>query len=303
VIDSHVHLIAEDTFEYLERLVARMDEHHLRAAVLFGSQNEQAAADEPVRQAVERNPGRFFPFLSKSADYRNPYALDQCLRGLDSGFWKGVGEIFLDCGPEPVCIEWMNRRGCKVRAKAPNPVPPEREEDPLYRGLFEYCGSRGLPVLVHCDREEVMDRTLQKFPRTTFIWAHVDHGFYRDVASQRLARYPNLYCEFGPEFRFLSYDHPLSGKDMEPWLAEHIARWRSICRAHPHRVLWGQDIHRWMDLDQDRYAEGLRVWETLSEGLGRDAKQAIAESDILRLIHKDGLQDAGVKPRGKNESQ
>jgi len=44
MIDSHVHLITEDTDEYLEQLVRRMDERCVRAAVLFGSQNEPAAS-------------------------------------------------------------------------------------------------------------------------------------------------------------------------------------------------------------------------------------------------------------------
>jgi len=288
MIDSHVHLITEDTDEYLEQLVRRMDERYVRAAVLFGSQNEQAATDEAVREAVDRHPDRFIPFLSESADYRVANALDNCLRELDTGFWKGVGEIFLDCGPEPVCIEWQDRRGRNVKAREPNPIPPEQEEHPLYRGLFEYCASHGLPVLVHCEREEVMDRTLRKFPKTTFIWAHVDHGFYRDMADDMLAQHPNLYCEFGTEFRFLAYHYPLFQGDMEPWLCDHIGRWRQVCHSYPHRVIWGQDVHRWVDLEPERYAEGLQTWERLSEVLNADEKQAISEANILALIEENG---------------
>jgi predicted TIM-barrel fold metal-dependent hydrolase len=284
MIDSHVHLIAEDTGEYLEWLVRRMDEQRLRAAALFGSQNEQGATDEQVREAVDKHPDRFVPFLSKATDYRMPGAVDRCLRELDSGFWKGVGEIFLDCGPEPAYIVWRDRQGRDIQAQEPNPVPPEQEEHPLYRALFEYCASHDLPVLVHCNREHVMDRASQKFPRTTFVWAHVDHGFYRDVASERLARYPNLYCEFGAEFRFLSYHYPFLRGEVEPWLAEHIERWRNICRSYPRRVIWGQDIHRWVDLEPERYAEGIRVWEMVSHVLGEDARSAISESNILRLV-------------------
>ena len=280
MVNSHVHLIPEDTDEYVDALIARMGEHDIRASVLFGSQCEQCAGDEEVRNAVARYPDRFIPFLTRSLDIEDERSLQICLSELDSGFWQGVGEIFLDCSDDQY-VRWTDREG-KERV-AVKPVPEHKEEHPLYKGIFEFCGKKKLPVLVHCMDATVMARSLEKFKATTFIWAHVDHGFYRDVGIELMREYPNLYCEFGVEFRFKSRKL-LSGQG-KPLLLDHIDRWRRTCREFPNRVIWGTDLYTWNDLCRERFAEAMRAWAKVTEDFDPELKQAVTEQNILRLLN------------------
>lgn len=78
MIDSHIHLIPEDTREYAETLVARMKEHDISSAVLFGSQCLQACDDNAVRDAATRFGDAFIPFLSRTVDIARPDALFDC---------------------------------------------------------------------------------------------------------------------------------------------------------------------------------------------------------------------------------
>jgi len=279
MINSHIHLITEDTEEYLDTLVERMDTHRVRGAVLFGAQVEQATDDYQVQQAALKYPGRFFPFLSKSVDITRKDSLANCLKMLDSGFWKGVGEIFLDCSDDEY-IRWQDRHGNPCIAK--KPVPEDKEENHLYKALFNHCAVKGLPVMVHCMDAEVMKRTLAKYRDTKFIWAHVDHGFYWDVAILLMEKFPNLYCDFGVEFRFNGQQW-LTGQ-AETWLLDHIERWRKTCQRFSRRVVWGTDLFTWDDLNEDNFKRGMDVWNEFSQSLELDVKSNVSEGNILRLI-------------------
>ena len=115
-------------------------------------------------------------------------------------------------------------------------------------------------------------------------------GYYCDIAMQLLSEYPNLCCEFGAQFRF-GGDKLLSGK-AEPWLLDHMDRWRTTCTEFPQRVIWGQDLFRWKDLEPLNYSDGIRVWEEISKDFAPDTRQAIAEDNILRLT---GATQAGYR--------
>jgi len=279
MINSHVHLIEEDTEEYLDTLVSRMDNYGMHGAVLFGAQVEQAVDDDQVQQAVLKYPDRFIPFLSKSVDITKKESLADCLKMLDSGFWKGVGEIFLDCSDDEY-TRWQDRHGNPCIAR--KPVPEDKEDNYLYKALFNHCATKGLPVMVHCMDAEVMERTLAKYHGTRFIWAHVDHGFYRDIAISLMTKYSNLYCDFGVEFRY--NDQQLLAGQAETWLLDHIERWRKTCRLFPSRVVWGTDLYSWEDLDEDNFKRGMGVWEEFSQSLEPDVKFKVSEGNILRLI-------------------
>lgn len=281
MINSHIHLIEEDTEEYLDTLVERMDSHRVRSAVLFGAQVEQATDDYQVQQAALKYPGRFFPFLSKSVDITREDSLANCLKMLDSGFWRGVGEIFLDCSDDDgEYVRWQDRHGNPRIAK--KLVPEDKEEDHLYKALFNHCAAQGLAVMVHCMDAEVMKRTLTKYRDTTFIWAHVDHGFYWDVAILLMEKFPNLYCDFGVEFRF-SGQQWLTGQAGAP-LLDHIERWRKTCQQFSRRVVWGTDLYTWDDLNEDSFKRGMDVWNEFSQPLEPDVRFNVSEGNILRLI-------------------
>ncbi len=289
MINSHIHLISEDTTEYLDTLVSRMDAHGVHGAVLFGAQIEAAADDYQVEQAVLEYPGRFIPFLSRSVDITRKDSLANCLSMLESGFWKGIGEVFLDCGDDEY-VRWQDRHGNQCAAK--KPFPEDKEENRLYKALFGHCAAKGLPVMVHCMDAEVMERTLTMYGDTRFIWAHVDHGFYWDVALSLMERFPNLYCDFGAEFRF-NGQRWLTGQ-AETWFLDHIERWRKTCQRFPRRVVWGTDLYAWDDLNEDSFKGGMDVWNEFSRPLDPDISWNVSEGNILRLVgsHSLGRQDS-----------
>ena len=279
MIDSHVHLIHEDNDRWISQLVRRMTENGVRSSVLFGSQMEVSPPDSATRDYVEKYPGYFIPFLVNSADIYHNESLERCIRELESGFWKGVGELMLWCtDTTPMHITFSDGREQDVAV----PFPAQGEEHPLYKALFEFCGERHLPVLVHCREPDVMERALQKHPRTRFLWAHVDHGYYCDVGRQLMAKYPNLYCEFGAEFRFRRHD-TLGGTDDEEF-QKHIDRWRRTCRDFPSRVVWGQDLFRWKDVDHENYRDGIRAWDVLARDLSAEEERSVSEGNLLGLI-------------------
>lgn len=86
MINSHVHLILEDTDRYASALASRMSEHGIRASVLFGSSCEQSAKDVETRRVCERFGGLFIPFLASNVDIFHADAIDTCLGELESGF-------------------------------------------------------------------------------------------------------------------------------------------------------------------------------------------------------------------------
>ena len=288
MIDSHVHLVHEDNDRWIDAVRARMRENGVRSAVLFGSQFEVSPEDSVTRAYVEQFPDTFIPFLVNSFDIADPAATDRCISELESGFWRGVGELMLDCTDDGEMTIAYADGTCRTITK---PVPDEREDHPLFRRLFAYCGQKHLPVLVHCRDPEVLRRTLTKFSETTFIWAHVDHGYYCDVGMEFLAQYQNLVCEFGTEFRF-NTRKVLTGEH-EPWFADHIARWRRACQDFPSRVVWGQDLFRWVDVEPKAYADGIRVWREISRDLDAESRTAISHGNIARLTGTAESTDTG----------
>lgn len=279
MIDCHVHYIEEYHDEYLDLYVKRMDEHKIDACVLFTAQLEDEMEDSAVREAVGKYPGRFIPFLCKTADLSRPDSLSRCLDELQTGFWKGVGELLLDCTNDET-VRYNDRAG--VEHIVTKPVPPEREDNPLYAGIFRYCGQAGLPVMVHCMDEVVMERTLIKFPKTRFIWAHADHGFYNSIPMNLMQKYKNLYCDFGVDFRFQCND--LCSEEPHFWLVDHMKRWQEMCECFPERVVWGTDIFSWDDLKPENFPMGVRAWQKIAEGLTKEQIKAVGSQNILKLI-------------------
>ncbi|MEW6685851.1 MAG: amidohydrolase family protein [Candidatus Edwardsbacteria bacterium] len=278
MIDSHTHLIAEDTDEYISTLVNLMDQNEVRGAVLFGCPGAEEETDSEVEKAVIKYRSRFIPFSSTVDFTWDETLLEVYLRKLDTEFWKGVGEIFLDCTNDEY-VFWKDRK--EHEQKFLKPVPKEKEENPVYKKIFEYCGNAGLPIMVHCRDIEVMKRALAKFKRTKFIWAHADHGVFHSVIESLMNEVTNLYCDFGVQFRFEG-EKWLSGS-AEQWLLDKVDGWRKICQLFPKRVVWGTDRFTWDDLDPDNFKMSLDVWQKFAQLLPKDLAFDISEGNILEL--------------------
>jgi len=256
-----------------------MSENAVDRAVLFGSQFEVSPPDSIMWAYAERYPSVFMPFLVNSLDIHDPAAADTCIAELETGLWRGVGEVMLDCTNDgEMTVEWSDDRQQTIE----KPVPEARENQPLFATVSDYCGRAGLPVLLHCRDPEVMQRTLGRFPTTTFIWAHVDHGYYNDIGTQLVAQHGDLICEFGAEFRFRRRE-AIEGTEDEHFVRQ-IDRWRRTCRSFPDRVIWGQDLFMWKDVEPGNYRGGIHAWEVLSQDSSEAEKRSIGGDNLRRIV-------------------
>jgi hypothetical protein len=200
VIDSHVHLITEQPQEFADALVARMDAWGVRQAVIFGTPAPEFAQFNrtEVLKATERHPDRLIPF-DCSIDFREETSADEMIAQMETGLWKGIGEIFLNNEGHETIV-WVARDGTAYEGSH-FPYPPEGGANRAYASVFRHCGRRGLPVMVHCLNSSVMADCLEKYPETNFIWAHADWWLDPGEVEDLLNRFGNLYCDFGVGLR------------------------------------------------------------------------------------------------------
>lgn len=281
-IDSHVHYINEDPWEYIETLLKLMDEHDIEQAVLFGVQGDPSCSDAGVWHVAQKYPERIIPFAcSVRCEY--PRDAEVFLNYLGEGeFWKGVGEIYLDIGPHGPAAKYLDRSGCE--RSYPYYCPPDKSDNAVYQEVFLHCAKRGLPVLVHCLNIDTMKHLLDKFPTTTFIWGHVDCGLMHDEVIPLLASYRNLYCEIGIEFRYEA--NALLNGPAEKWLIDRFIGWQAAAKIYPERIIWGSDIFEWRDLDKEYYRNFIRVWEMFCDPLATNIREHIGQKNLLRIIGK-----------------
>lgn len=281
MIDCHVHLITEQPQEFADTLVARMDAFGVSQAVIFGTPDPTLAGFNraEVLEAARRYPGRLIPF-DCSLDFADEGSADEMIAQLETGAWKGVGEIFLNNQGHET-ITWTARD--ETIHEGPHfPYPPEGGANKAYARVFSFCGQRGLPVMAHCLNEVVMADCLQMYPRTPFIWAHADWWVDPGKVRALLERHPNLYCDFGTGLRAVG-DEWASGTagDLHPDRAD---AWRQMAATFPDRLVWGSDIFEWTHLQPECYSGIWRTWAGFAEGLDQRTKELIACENMQRLL-------------------
>lgn len=286
VIDSHVHLITEQPQEFADALVARMDTHGVRQAVVFGTPAPEFAQFNrtEVLKATARHPDRLIPF-DCSINFREEASADEMIAQLETGLWKGVGEIFLNNEGHEIIV-WVARDGT-VHEGPHFPYPPEGGANRAYASVFRHCGRRGLPVMVHCLNSSVMADCLVRYPETRFIWAHADWWLDPGEVADLLNRFGNLYCDFGVGLR-AAVDEWATGTqgDVRP---ARLAAWREIAAAFPERLVWGSDIFEWAHLEVERYASIWRAWAAFAKGMDQRILELIGLRNIEELVEAKGI--------------
>jgi predicted TIM-barrel fold metal-dependent hydrolase len=281
LIDSHVHLITEQPQEFADLLIQRMDEHEISQAVIFGTPEPtlmQLNRDE-VQRAARRYGDRLIPF-DCSLDFRDESSADEMISQLETGNWKGVGEIFLNNAGHEI-ITWLARDGTVY--EGPHfPYPREGAANNCYGKVFSFCASKGLPILAHCLDEAVMEDALTRFPATTFIWAHADWWVDSAEVAGLLRRHNNLYCDFGTGLRAEGEEWALAASNVVDPVKAGV--WRRIARAFPDRLVWGSDIFEWTHLETDRYSGIWRAWSAFAAELDAPTAETIAFANIQRLM-------------------
>jgi predicted TIM-barrel fold metal-dependent hydrolase len=281
LIDSHVHLITEQPQEFADLLIQRMDEYEISQSVIFGTPEPtlgQLNRDE-VQRAAYRYNDRLVPF-DCSLDFRDENSADDMISQLETGNWRGVGEIFLNnAGHET--ITWLAKDGTVY--EGPHfPYPPEGATNNCYARVFLFCASMGLPVLAHCLDEAIMEDALTRFPATTFIWAHADWWVDSGKVAALLRQHDNLYCDFGTGLRAEGDEWAVAAS--EQTYPAKVAAWRQIAGDFPDRLVWGSDIFEWTHLDTNRYSGIWRAWSAFTAELDPSITELIAFANIKKLL-------------------
>lgn len=281
MIDSHVHLITEQPQEFADALVRRMDGHGVSQAVVFGTPAPGFAQFNrtEVLRAAARHPDRFIP-LDCSLDFADESSADEMIGQLEGGLWKGVGEIFLNNEGHET-ITWVARDGTVY--EGPHfPYPAEGATNKAYAKVFQYCGERGLPVVVHCLNASVMADCLERYPGTRFIWAHADWWIDPGEVHRLLLRFGNLHCDFGVGLR-AAQDEWATGTGGTIRL-DRLATWREMAAAFPEKLVWGSDIFEWAHLEPQRYCSIWQTWSIFAEGVDQVTRERIGSQNIRRLL-------------------
>jgi predicted TIM-barrel fold metal-dependent hydrolase len=274
-IDAHAHLdpgTSADGLSGVDLLVSRMDEAGIDKVVLWNLRGGISVSTD-VAEAYGRYPDRIIPFRGDDGlDVNDPASLDLIAADLDTGIFRGLGEI-------------VTRHG---NSKTYIPV-----DHPVMLGLFELAAQHGIPVSVHMDttnpsRGESADeaqwlarfeRALDQCSSTTFIWAHCGIGPSPDVVRRMLDRHPNLYCDLSARNPVWAHMRQVSPE----LLSIDRPEWIDLLNAYPSRFLFGTDAYG--DITYVGYPD-IVAWfeEHIVPQLSREAAEAITRGNAERLI-------------------
>jgi hypothetical protein len=261
LVDAHLHFVdfIQDS-DGIGKLLAAMDAGRIAKAVLFGlpvkkkwdaaerraphyylDDNSRCyyypGTDEIVAEAILSLPPvsrrRFAPLLC-GFNPTDLYAARDIERMLDKyPFWRGVGEVL--CRHDDL-TNMTNEETARINHRA------------LW-DVCELCASRGLPILLHQNSTSVsihddyehleeLEEMLERFPKTTFVWAHcgisrrVTHKGYHAMVSTLLDRFPHLYVDVS----WIVYDDVIT-LELDP--KKH---WLETIERHSDRFCLGSDL-------------------------------------------------------------
>ena len=179
IIDAHAHIAGgspEEMASYIDELVVEMDKLGVVKATLEGLRTKRTPKDDQdILVAYDRHPNRFYPYLS-GFNPQDEGAIDYVRKQLETGKWRGLGEIYLRHSPGGVL----------------NPA-----DHPVMLEIYDLCAEYEVPIHIHFESDYGIDyelgikeikRALAHNPNTIFIWAHGCHG-----NIHLMDEFPNLY--------------------------------------------------------------------------------------------------------------
>ncbi len=198
-----------------EQAIEALNAQRVELAVVTGTPPELALelADLAPQKVVPiyglyRIPGDW------SRWYHDPNLLDRARAALETGRYRGIGEVHMIGG---FVADWRT---------------------PVIRGLFELAAEYRVPVLVHTEfsRAKYMLGVCRAHPETRLLWAHAGSALPPSEVEKVLQACPNVAVE-------------LSARD--PW--RHVARqigdeagrlrpeWRKLVLDYADRFMVGSD--------------------------------------------------------------
>jgi len=304
-IDAHLHAVdffqqGEDT----DALFKEMDEGNIAKAVVFGmpvmkkwshyrkhkpsyylSDNSKcyyySATDEIMAEQFMKlsraKQDRLAPLICgfNPTDMNAARQIESLLHRYP--FWKGVGEILFRHD------DLTNMTLGEIA----------RPNHPAMFPVYELCGAKNLPVLVHqnatnewessdekAEYEYLMELTevLDSFPQTQFIWAHcgvsrrtlVNH--YTSVLDDLLKRYPQLSMDIS----WVVFEEEVCDGDAPK------KRWVELFEKYPDRFFIGSDLLG----HYDDLGRSMGRYNVLLKVLSKEAAKMIAYENANRMWFK-----------------
>lgn len=302
-IDAHLHAVDFlQEGENADQLFKEMEEGNIQKAVLFGMPLIKKWAyyrkDKPsyylsdnakcyYYSAVDYILADWYENLTKTrqkniaplicgfnpTDLNAVHQIERLLTRYD--FWKGIGEIQF--------------RHDDLTNLTMGEVP--RPNHPAMFPIYEMCGAKGLPILVHQNSTtewesedieakheylEELTEVLDNFPKTTFIWAHcgvsrrthVSH--YTGKLNEMLERYPQLYMDIS----WVVYDNEITEGD-----GATKKRWLDLFEKYPDRFFLGSDLLG----HYDDLGRSMGRYNTLLKELSKETVKLMAYENANRM--------------------
>ncbi|QLF92307.1 amidohydrolase family protein [Pseudomonas sp. ABC1] len=231
------------------------------------------------KQLTAEQQDRFHPFLSGfNPNDKNADAHIRRMLELDPGLWQGIGEIFT--------------RHDDLTALIHGDAP--RANNEALARVYRLAAEFDLPVMLHSNitskRErnplylEELEESLEKHPKTRFIWAHAGTSmelhrhqekleFLLPTVTRLLEAYPNLYID-------------LSWTVLEPYLLDAKGRpdagWVKLVEHYPTRFMLGSDVVG----SFDRVGEVLQGFAPFLDALPEDVAMQVARDNFLSILPK-----------------
>jgi|WetSurMetagenome_2_1015567.scaffolds.fasta_scaffold33765_4 predicted TIM-barrel fold metal-dependent hydrolase len=313
VIDAHLHFVDFiQESDGMAKLLAAMDAGRVSKAVLFGlpvkkkwdafekiaphyylDDNSRcyyfAGTDEIVAEALLKLPPasrrRFAPLIC-GFNPTDRYAARDIERTLAKHpFWRGVGEVL--CRHDDL-TNMTNEETARIN-------------HPALFDVYELCADRGLPVLVHQNSTSVsihdeyehlyeLEEVLERFPRTTFVWAHcgisrrVFHKKYHEMVSALLDRFPHLHVDVS----WVVYD------DVICTMLEPKKHWLEVIDRYPTRFSIGSDLCGHFE----HLGRSLARYNSLLRGLAPKIRRLVASQNAEKLwfARRPGAKRAKARP-------
>ncbi len=230
LIDVHLHF-NWDQAELIEpeQAVQRLRDAGVLMGVVSSVPSHYAARLHAA--APDRIIALFSPYLEPGRRWlwhRQPGVVEATRTALESGIYRGIGELHLEPGAGP------------------------RLDDPVLTALLKLAVEFDVPALVHTDTSDhrYLLTLCRAHPRARILWAHAGGKLAVDEIGLLLDRCPNVSAD-------------LSARD--PWRYDSLADvvgelphgWRELILRHPGRFMIGSDpvwsvrkTQRWDSADE-----------------------------------------------------
>ncbi len=218
----------------------------------------RGASSEELLQAQDRSPDRFIIFVPVAGwgwQNKNPVFVNFAQGLLQSGRFRGMGEFMLKHYPvapqggvgSPKATD--PGRDPEARTKEA-PLIEVPSDSALMQRMWDLAGQTQAPAIFHMETDEnsvaALERTLARFPRVSFIWAHQnpvkthggsleEHARQADAGLLRrlLARYPNLHADISLGYESIFFQ-PARDRNLP-------GAWKALYEEHSDRFMIGMD--------------------------------------------------------------